>query len=66
MNAPILRNVRKSVKQVFSFSLVLAGIPVGTLAIALIGIGFVMNFVFANFEGNVIKSILERFYLKFK
>ena len=45
--------------QVFSFSLVLAGIPVGTLAIALIGIGFVMNFVFANFEGNVIKSILE-------
>lgn len=45
--------------QVFSFSLVLAAIPIGTLAIALIGIGFVMSFVFANFEGNVIKSILE-------
>lgn len=45
--------------QVFSFGLVLAGIPVGTVSIALIGIGFVMSFVFANYEGNLIKSILS-------
>ncbi|MBO5105778.1 MAG: ATPase [Clostridia bacterium] len=45
--------------EVFSFSLVLFGIPVGTVAIALIGIGFVMTFIFANYEGSVIKSILE-------
>ena len=45
--------------QVFSFSLVLLGIPVGTVAIALIGIGFVMSFIFANYDGNIIKSILE-------
>lgn len=44
--------------EVFSFSLVLMGIPVGTVSIALIGIGFVMSFVFANYEGSVIKSIL--------
>lgn len=44
---------------VFSFSLVLGGIPVGTVAIALIGIGFVMSFIFANYEGSVIKSILS-------
>ena len=44
--------------EVFSFSLVIAGIPVGTVAIALIGIGFVISFVFANYEGSVIKSIL--------
>ena len=45
--------------QVFSFGLVLAGIPVGTVSIALIGVGFVMSFVFANYEGNLIKSILS-------
>ena len=44
--------------QVFSFSLVLGGVPVGTVAIALIGVGFAMSFVFSNYEGNVIKSIL--------
>lgn len=45
--------------QVFPLSLVIAGIPVGTVAIALVGAGFVMSFVFANYEGSIIKSILE-------
>jgi V/A-type H+-transporting ATPase subunit I len=45
--------------EVFTFSLVLAGIPVGTVSIALIGVGFVTSFIFANYEGSVIKSILE-------
>ena len=45
--------------QVFSFSLVIAGIPVGTVAIALIAIGFVLSFVFSNYEGSVIKAILS-------
>ncbi len=45
--------------QVFSFGLVISGIPIGTVAIALIGVGFVMSFVFANYEGSIIKSILE-------
>lgn len=44
--------------EVFSFSLVISGIPVGTVSIALIGIGFVMSFIFANYEGSVVKSIL--------
>ena len=44
--------------EVFSFSLVIAGIPVGTVAIALIGVGFVVSFIFANYEGSVVKSIL--------
>ncbi len=44
--------------EVFSFSLVISGIPIGTVAIALIGIGFVLSFVFSNYEGNIIKSIL--------
>ena len=43
---------------VFTFSLVVGGIPVGTVAIALIGVGFVMSFVFANYEGSIIKSLL--------
>jgi len=44
--------------EVFNFGLVVSGIPVGTVAIALIGVGFVMSFVFANYEGNIVKSIL--------
>ncbi len=45
--------------EVFSFGLIIGGIPVGTLAIAFIGIGFVLSFVFANYEGSIIKSILS-------
>ena len=44
--------------EVFSFGLVIGSVPVGTVAIALIGAGFVMSFVFANYEGNIIKSVL--------
>ncbi len=44
--------------EVFSFALVLCGIPIGIVAVALIGVGFVMSFVFSNYEGSVIKSIL--------
>lgn len=44
--------------EVFSFSLVISGIPIGTVALVLIGLGFVLSFVFSNYEGNVIKSIL--------
>ncbi|MBR5586540.1 MAG: ATPase [Clostridia bacterium] len=44
--------------EVFSFGLVISGIPVGTVAITLIAVGFVMSFIFANYEGSVIKSIL--------
>ena len=45
--------------EVFTFSLVIAGIPVGTVAIALIGVGFLLTFIFANYEGSVVKSILS-------
>ena len=44
--------------EVFSFSLVISGIPVGTVALLLIGLGFLLSFVFSNYEGNIIKSIL--------
>ena len=43
---------------VFSLGLVIQGIPVGTVALALIGVGFAMSFVFANYEGSIGKSIL--------
>ena len=45
--------------EVFSFSLVIGGIPVGTIAIAFVAIGFVLSFIFTNYEGSVIKSILS-------
>ncbi len=45
--------------QVFSFGLVLGGIPVGTVALVLVIAGFVMSFVFSNYEGSIVKSILE-------
>ena len=44
--------------EVFSFGLVIGGIPIGTVAIALIGAGFGLNFIFANYEGSIVKSIL--------
>ncbi len=44
--------------QVFPFGLVIGGVPVGTVALIMVIAGFVMSFVFANYEGNIIKSIL--------
>ncbi len=44
---------------VFPFGLVLGGIPVGTVALVMVIAGFVMSFVFSNYEGSVIKSVLE-------
>ena len=45
--------------KVFSFDLVIAGISIGVIAIALIGVGFILTFVFSNYEGSVMKSILS-------
>ena len=44
--------------QVFPFGLVISGIPVGTLALAFVLVGFTLSFVFSNYDGNLIKSIL--------
>ncbi len=44
---------------VFSLGLVVGGVPVGALAIACIGAGFVLNFIFSNYEGKIGKSIVE-------
>ncbi len=45
--------------QVFPFGLVISGIPVGTVALVMVIAGFAMSFVFSNYEGNIVKSILE-------
>ena len=45
--------------EVFSFGLVVGDIPIGTVAIALIAIGFILSFVFSNYEGSILKSILS-------
>ena len=45
--------------EVFPFGLVIGGIPVGTVALVLVIVGFVMSFVFSNYEGSIGKSILE-------
>ena len=44
---------------VFPLGLVLGGVPVGTAAIALVAVGFALSFVFSNYEGSIVKSILE-------
>ena len=43
---------------VFSLGLVLGGIPVGIVSVAFIAVGFVISFIFANYEGNIVQSIL--------
>ncbi len=45
--------------QVFSFGLVIGKIPVGIVAVALVGVGFVISFVFSNYQGSIVKSVLE-------
>ncbi len=44
--------------QVFGLGLVIGGVPVGTVAITLVGIGFVLSFVFSNYEGNLGQSVV--------
>ena len=44
--------------EVFSFGLIVGGVPIGKISIILIGVGFGLSFIFANYEGNIIKSIL--------
>lgn len=45
--------------EVFSMGLVISGIPVGTIAIVFVAVGFLLSFIFANYEGSVVKSILS-------
>ena len=45
--------------QVFPFGLVISGVPIGAIALILVIVGFIMSFVFSNYEGSVVKSILE-------
>ncbi len=45
--------------QVFSLGLKVGGVPIGMTALVFIGVGFVMSFVFANYEGSIVKSILS-------
>ncbi len=45
--------------QVFPLNLVIGSVPVGTVAIVLVGVGFLMSFIFSNYEGNLFKSILS-------
>ena len=45
--------------QVFPMLGYIGSVPVGYIEVSLIAIGFVMSFIFANYEGNVIASILE-------
>lgn len=43
----------------FPLGLVVNNIPVGTIAIALVGGGFALSFIFSNYDGNIGQSILE-------
>lgn len=43
----------------FPLGLVVNNIPVGTIAIALVGGGFALSFIFSNYEGNIGQSVLE-------
>lgn len=45
--------------EVFSFGLILAGIPIGTVSIVFVIVGFLLGFVFSNYEGSIIKSLLS-------
>ncbi len=44
--------------EVFGLGRVIAGVPIGMISIGLVAVGFLMSFVFANYEGSIGKSIL--------
>ena len=44
---------------VFGLDLVVSGIPVGTIAVALVIVGFAVNFIFGNYEESIRQSILD-------
>ena len=43
----------------FSFSEIVYAIPIGLISIGLVAFGFVLSFVFSNYEGSIGKSVLE-------
>ena len=43
---------------IFGFDKIVMGIPVGKISFVFIGVGFVLNFVFVNYDGSVLRSIL--------
>lgn len=43
---------------IFGFSEIIYGVPVGKVSVALVGVGFSMSFVFSNYEGNIVESIM--------
>lgn len=45
--------------QVFEMMGTIGNVPVGKIEISLIAVGFVLSFVFANYDGSIGKSILE-------
>ncbi len=45
--------------EVFGLGRVIGGVPIGTLSIALVGVGFAMSFIFANYEGSLKDSVLS-------
>lgn len=44
---------------IFAFDEIIYGIPIGTVSIALVAVGFALSFIFSNYDGSVGKSILE-------
>ena len=44
---------------VFSFTEVIYGFPIGLFEICLVGVGFVLSFIFSNYEGSIGASVLE-------
>ena len=44
---------------IFSFTEKIYGFPIGLFEISLVGIGFVLSFIFSNYEGSIGKSVLE-------
>ena len=45
--------------EIFSLDKVVYGVPVGSVSLALVGGGFLMSFVFSNYDGSVARAVLE-------
>ena len=44
---------------IFSFDQIIYGVPIGTVSIVLVAFGFALSFIFINYDGSIVASIME-------
>ena len=44
--------------KIFNLGVIISGVPVGLVCVGMVGVGFILSFIFANYEGSIGESIM--------